>query len=113
MRSLRRTLAASVLAFESLVALFAGLVAKDLADLPAGVGLGAGVALMVVCVVAAGTLGRSWGYAVGWAVQVTLVAAGFWVPAMFIVGPVFALLWWVALHQGGRLDAAAQSAAGR
>lgn len=111
MRSLRRTLAASVLAFEAFVALFAGLVAKDLADLPRGVGLTAGVVLMVVCVLVAGLLRRPEGYLAGWVVQVLLVVSGVWVPAMFVVGTVFALLWWVALRQGARLDALAAARA--
>lgn len=112
MRSLRRTLAASVLAFEAFVALFAGLVAKDLADLPDGVGLAAGCALMVACVLVAGSLRRRGGYAAGWALQVALVATGWWVPAMFFVGGVFAVLWAVALRQGARLDDLARSRAG-
>lgn len=110
MRSLRRTLAASVLAFEAFVALFAGLVAKDLADLPRGVGLAAGLGLMVVCVLVAGMLRSPAGYPAGWAVQVLLVVSGVWVPAMYVVGGVFALLWWVALRQGARLDGLAASA---
>ncbi|MFN8076072.1 MAG: DUF4233 domain-containing protein [Kineosporiaceae bacterium] len=111
MRSLKRTLAASVLAFEALVWLFAGLVGKDLADVPPAAALSVGLALMVVCVLVAGALRRPGGYAAGWVLQVLMLAAGWWLPAMWVVGVAFAALWWTALRQGGRLDALAAARA--
>lgn len=104
MRSPRRTLAAATLLFEALVVFFAGLVAKDLSSLSAGVALGIFSALAVACLVTAGLLRSPVGYALGWGVQVVAIASGFWVPVMFFLGGVFALLWWVALRQGARIE---------
>ena len=52
---------------------------------------------------AAGLLGRPWGYLAGSVLQVLVVAAGFLVPAMFALGLVFAALWFLALHLGRKV----------
>jgi len=54
--------------------------------------------------VVAGLLRRPWGYALGSALQVPVVAAGFVVPAMFLLGAVFAGLWFFALYLGRRVE---------
>jgi hypothetical protein len=36
--------------------------------------------------------------------QALVIATGFVVPAMFVMGAVFALLWWAAIHYGGKAD---------
>ena len=69
-----RALGASVLAGEALVVFFALLVAA--------------------------LLPRRWALWAGWAVQVLVVASGFVVPAMFLLGAVFAGLWYAALRLG-------------
>lgn len=97
-----RVIASSVLAFEALVVLLAVPVAITLAGVDPAVAVAGGLLLMALCVVAAGSLGRGWGYAVGWVVQALLVASGFVVPAMFLVGGVFAVLWVVGLRVGRR-----------
>jgi fatty acid desaturase len=104
MRSPRRTLAAATVSLEAFVVFFGGLVAKDLSSLSPGAALGIFSGLAVACLVTAGLLGRPWGYALGWMVQAAVVASGFWVPVMFFLGAVFALLWWVALSQGARIE---------
>ena len=104
MRSPRRTLAAATVSLEAFVVFFGGLVAKDLSSQSAGVALGLFSGLAVACLVTAGLLRRPWGYALGWVVQGAVVASGFWVPVMFFLGAVFALLWWIALTQGARLE---------
>src|SRR3954468_12891910 len=104
MRSPRRTLGSAVVSIEAFVVFFAGLVAKDLSSLSSSRALGLFSALAVGCVLTAGLLGRPWGYAFGWVVQGAVVVSGFWVPVMFFLGGVFALLWWVALSQGARIE---------
>lgn len=103
-RPARRTLAASVLVLEAFLVFFAALVAYGLrlAD-PAAVWATAG-GLILATVLAAGLLRRGVGYVVGSAVQVWLVALGVVMPAMFVLGGIFALLWVVALRLGGRID---------
>jgi hypothetical protein len=116
-RSLRRTMAAAVLAFEGLTVFFAALVAKDLSSLSVGQALGFGSALAVACLIGAGLLRSPVGFVLGWVLQVLVLGTGVWVPMMFFLGAVFAALWFTALRVGGRIDqekaayAAAQSAA--
>jgi hypothetical protein len=98
-----RGIAASVLVFEGLVVLFATLVALDLSDVDDATLWWTGGSLAVACVLAAGLLGRPWGYQVGSALQVLVIAAGFLVPAMFVLGAVFAALWFLALHLGRKV----------
>ena len=43
----------------------------------------------------------------GSVLQVLLVASGFWVAAMFLVGAIFAVMWFSGLRLGARLDAEA------
>ena len=58
----------------------------------------------MLCVVAAGLLGRPGGYALGWAVQVVSIALGFVITAMFFLGVVFAALWATAYFMGIKID---------
>ena len=97
MRSPGRAVAATVLCFEALVVFFAGLVAKDLSRLTSGQALVLAGGLSVALLLATGLLGRPSGRLVGSAIQVAVLAAGFWVPAMLFLGPLFALLWVAAL----------------
>ena len=108
-----RAIAAAVLVFEGLVVFFATLVALDLSDVDDGTLWWTGGVLAVACVVAAGLLRRPLGYVVGSVLQAVVIAAGFLVPAMFLLGAVFAGLWFLALHLGrkvARLEAARSAA---
>lgn len=105
-----RALAASVLVFEGLVVFFGLLVAKDLADEPTELVVGVGGAVALACVVVAGLLRHRWAYAVGWTLQVVVVATGVVLPAMFFMGAVFAALWYAALRLGQRVDDAKRAA---
>jgi hypothetical protein len=98
-----RGIAAAVLVFEGMVVFFATLVALDLSDVDDATLWWTGGTLAVACVLAAGLLGRPWGYLAGSALQVLVVAAGFLVPAMFVLGLVFAALWFLALHLGRKV----------
>lgn len=104
-RSYRRLFAMLVLVGESLVAGFATLVAKDLAGVPRGQALGAGLALALLCLLAAGLLRSRVGYLLGWLVQGLLVVSALWVPLMLFLGLCFGALWVVALVQGSKADA--------
>jgi hypothetical protein len=104
MRSPRRTLASATVTLEAFVVFFAGLVAKDLSSLSTGASLALFGGLAVACLLTAGVLRRPWGYTFGWIVQAAAVATGFLVPTMFFLGTVFAVLWFVALQQGARIE---------
>jgi hypothetical protein len=99
-----RGIAASVLVFEGLVVLFATLVALDLSDVDDATLWWVGGSVSLACVLVAGLLRRPWGYVVGSALQVVVVASGFVVPVMFFLGLVFAGLWFLVLHLGRKVE---------
>lgn len=103
--SARQTFAVSVLMSELFVVLFATLVAHGLQIADRGVVWGVGGAAMVACAVATALVrrGRA-GYVVGTVVQVLLVVSGLALPSMFVIGGLFAVLWFVSLRVGGRID---------
>ncbi|MGW1889111.1 DUF4233 domain-containing protein [Streptomyces sp. NPDC002004] len=101
-----RTLCASTLIGEFFVIGFAGLVAMKDPDLSMGtVWTVSGVA-MALCVLLCGMLTRPGGVQLGWALQIALIASGYVVPMMYILGVVFAALWWCSVHFGRKIDAA-------
>jgi uncharacterized membrane protein YciS (DUF1049 family) len=94
----------AMLALQAVVLFLTGVVSIGTTDLGAGTALGTGVGLAVVCVVAAGLVGRPGGYALGWLVQVVSIALGFLVTTMFFLGVVFAALWAGAFFLGIKVD---------
>lgn len=101
-----RTLCSSTLIGEFFVIGFAALVAMKDPDLTAGtVWLVSGIA-MVLCVALCGVLTRPGGTALGWALQLALIASGVFVPTMYFLGAVFAGLWWASVHYGRKIDEA-------
>jgi Protein of unknown function (DUF4233) len=63
-----------------------------------------GIVLSIVLVISCALLTRPFGYALGWILQLVLIATGFVESMMFIVGAMFAAAWWYGLRAGGRLD---------
>jgi hypothetical protein len=101
-----RTLCASTLIGEFFVIGFAGLVAMKDPDLTMStVWTVSGIA-MFLCVVLCGLVTRPGGIQLGWALQIGLIASGFFVPTMFFMGAVFATLWWASVHFGRKVDEA-------
>lgn len=101
-----RTLCSSTLLGEFFVIGFAALVAMKDPDLSmATVWTVSGIA-MVLCVLLCGVLSRPGGVALGWALQIALIASGFVVPVMYFLGAVFAALWWASVHFGRKIDEA-------
>jgi hypothetical protein len=93
-----------MLVLQAVVLFLTGVVTIGMTDIGAGASLGMGFGLAALCVVAAGVLGRPFGYALGWAVQVVAIGLGFVVTAMFFLGVVFAALWATAYFLGARID---------
>jgi hypothetical protein len=107
-----RGIAAAVLVFEALVVLFATLVALDLSEVDDTTLWWVGGGLALACVVTAALLRRRAGYVLGSLLQVAVIAAGLVVPLMFLLGAVFAGLWFLALHLGRRVERMQRAAAG-
>lgn len=105
-RSIKVMFASTVLLLEAFVILFATLVVFGLrADsIPAGVILGVGLTLSAVLILACALLTKPYGVAVGWVLQILIIATGFAEPMMFLVGVLFALTWLYGVRTGARLD---------
>jgi membrane protein YdbS with pleckstrin-like domain len=99
-----RTLCSSTLIGEFFVIGFAGLVAMKHPDLSMATVWGVCGAAMVVCVLLCAVVTRPGALAVGWALQIGLIASGFVVGTMFVLGVIFAALWWASIHFGRKVD---------
>ena len=104
LRSARRQFAATILALEAFVVLFATLVAYGLRVAEPVALWSVGAMLAVAMLLVAGLLRWPAGYWAGSVLQVPMLASGLLVPAMFGIGGVFVVLWVVALRLGGRID---------
>jgi hypothetical protein len=101
-----RTLCSSTLIGEFFVIGFAGLVAMKDPDLSMStVWTVSGIAMFLAVLLCA-VVTRPGGIAMGWALQIALIASGFIVPSMFFLGAIFAALWWASVHYGRKIDEA-------
>jgi uncharacterized protein DUF4233 len=99
-----RGILAAVLVFEGLVVFFATLVALDLSDVSDATLWTVGSAFALACFLLAGFLRRPWAIAAGGSLQVALLATGVVVPVMFVLGALFAALWFFAIYLGRRVE---------
>ncbi len=112
-RSLRRSLASVLLTFELVIIFLAALVIWGLSredggpfGLPTWVPLAAGGVLIVLTILTIALLRFEWAYAVGWALQVLIIAAGLLNPAMYLIGAIFGGMWAYCMIVGARIDRA-------
>jgi hypothetical protein len=101
---MRESLGSIVLGFELIIVFLGALVLYGLQSLPAALALGGGAVLVVLMIVAMALLRHPVGIAIGWVVQLIVIAAGLLVPAFFIVGAIFAAMWTYVMIVGGRID---------
>lgn len=105
----------TTLLLEAFLVLFATLVAyglrtvpyawPDRMQVPSGPAIWiVGGTLMVVLILLSRMVGGPGGYVAGSVVQLPVIACGFAVPLMFLVGGIFVVLWIVSLRLGGRID---------
>lgn len=98
-----RRLAASVLISEAFVVFFAVLAAVRLSPDRTRAVVITGVVLASTAIALSGLLRHRWAYLAGWLLQVVLIATGFAIPLMFVLGLIFAVLWAAAIRVGSRL----------
>ncbi len=99
-----RRLLATILTCEAIILALAIPVAISVAgEKPARAGI-VGAVLVVGALALAGTLGRSWGVAVATGFQIVVLALGFFVPTMFILGVIFGALWAYAIWLGVKVE---------
>ena len=101
-----KVLCSAVLGVEAIVVLLAtSLAASSGAVSNTTLAWASGLALMVLLILAIGTLRRPWGLWFGWLLQGLVLASGIVVGwTMLIVGGIFVVLWWLAIHNGTRVD---------
>ncbi len=102
-----RQLCGTVLIMEAVVIALAIVPAIALEHLRAGVAGGVGGGLAVCALLLGGLVGRrAWALWAGSVLQVLVIAAGTLVPAMYILGAIFAALWITGIWLARRLQAA-------
>jgi len=101
-----RVLGSTVLVFEAIVVLLAIPIAINVSDANATFALVIGIALAGLLILTVGVIMKPIAVPIGWILQVLVIAAGIVVPTMFLVGGIFALLWFYAVRNGQRVDRA-------
>jgi Protein of unknown function (DUF4233) len=99
-----RVMCSSVLALQAIVLGLTTPVLLTLTDVSTGAGLAVGLGLMAAAILIAGLLRYRWALWAGHLLQVASIGLGFVIPAMFLLGVVFAALWATAVVLGQRID---------
>ena len=110
MRTLR-TLCASTLVCEFVVIGLAAVAAMRLSDIGTGTIWAVSGPAMALCVLLCGLLRTPAAIPLGWFLQAALVASGFVLPVMFVLGAAFGGLWWASIHFGRHIDTTAPGGA--
>jgi hypothetical protein len=106
-RPILRRLCASVLVFEAIVLILAVPVAITIEHLGHGVAGGVGGGLALAAVVLAGLVGRvRWALIAGTVLQVLIIVAGIEVPALYVLGVIFAAFWFTGIWMANRQEQA-------
>lgn len=97
------------LLLEAFVALFAVLALWGLAragevQIPPALLWGAGFGLVALLGWAAGQQGTPRGRLIGWLLQAPMLAAGFVLPAIAVIGAVFLAIWILGVRLGSKID---------
>ena len=102
-----RVLCSSVLAIEGIVVLLATSLATSAGSVSnTALAWAAGLTLRVLLFLAPATLRYRWGLTLGWILQALVLASAIVVGwTMLVVGGLFVVLWWLAIHNGSRVDA--------
>jgi hypothetical protein len=99
-----RRLLAAVLVCEAIVIALAIPVAISVAHTDARAAGIAGGVLAVAAIMLAGLLRHRWALFAGGVLQVVVIATGFVVPTMFILGLVFGALWVTSIWMGRKIE---------
>jgi hypothetical protein len=99
-----RVMCSSVLALQAIVLGLTTPVLLTLTDVSTGAGLAVGLGLMAAAILIAGLLRYRWALWAGHLLQGASIGLGFVIPAMFLLGVVFAALWATAVVLGQRID---------
>lgn len=103
-RSPRRGMCAAVLALEAITLGLTTPVMISISGVDTSTALWVGLGLMGACLLVAGMLRVEWAYLLGWVIQVAAIGMGFVVTIMFVLGPIFALIWGAAYFLGRKIE---------
>ena len=104
-RPILRRLLSSVLVFEAVFLILAVPVAVTIEHLSHGIAFGVGGGLAVVAILLSGLIGRGqWALVTGTVLQFLIIVAGIWVPALYVLGVVFCVLWFGGIRLANRLE---------
>ncbi len=103
-RGAAESLLSIVLVLEAMSLFFVMLVVNGRDLLPTGVAFGGGLGAIVLVLLVSRTLRWRWGIALGWVVQLGLVACGLLDPVMYVVAALFVAIWTYCLVKGTQLD---------
>jgi len=104
-RSIMVMFTSTVLLGEAFVIAFFGLMLYGMNQDDGGLWMLLGsLALAVFAAALAGLVKKRIGIALGWILQLLLIASGFLEPFGFMVGIAFALAWWYAVVKGQQID---------
>ncbi|NYJ00469.1 putative membrane protein [Nocardioides thalensis] len=104
MNNARRSMCAAILTLEAITLGLTTPVMITIADVEPGTALPIGLGLALLCILTAGLLRAEWAYGLGHLIQVAAIALGVVVPFMFVLGPIFALLWGTAYWLGRKIE---------
>lgn len=96
--------ASMILVLEGVLVLFAALAAYGLESVDRGVLWPVTGALFVVLVLLSRLVTAPGGYVAGSVAQLLVIACGLAIPLMYALGVLFAVLWFVSLRLGARID---------
>lgn len=99
-----RSLGSAVLAFEVIISILFIPAALQNSTVQNSTVLALSLTQIVLAILAMGTLGKSYGVYLGYITQISIIAAGFIVSWMFVLGLIFLGLWVLALRIGRRTD---------
>ena len=104
-RPILRRLLSSVLVFEAIILILAIPVAVTIEHLDHGVAFGFGGGLALAAVLLAGLIGRGrWALIAGAVLQFLIILAGIEVPALYVLGVIFCVLWFGGIHLANKLE---------
>jgi len=100
-----KRLLVTVLSMEAVVALLAIVPAKQLGHANIGTAAALCGAIAIIAIVLCGYVGRGKaGLYAGSAFQVLVIASGFLMTSMYVLGVIFAALWFTGIWLGRRID---------
>jgi|EndMetStandDraft_8_1072994.scaffolds.fasta_scaffold82239_3 hypothetical protein len=101
---MQRRLCAAILLLEAIAFGLCTPVLTTVNGVSTATGLSIGLGLTVACLIVSGLLRFTWGYWLGWAIQVAAVLVGFAVTTMFFIGAIFLALWATAYVLGRKIE---------